>query len=202
MKLALFDFDGTVTTKNSVVFFILYMAGIRKFLLGSLYLGPFFLLYILGIISNHFIKETAFKYFFKGWDVDDFNMRAKSFVVVQIPVILRAKGIERIKWHKQQGHKVVIVSASIPNYLGVWCKDENIEMTATELEVKDNKITGRLAGKNCYGIEKANLIKQKYNLDDFDYIYGYGNSRGDLNMLSIVDEAYYKGKAYKKLKGE
>jgi phosphatidylglycerophosphatase C len=94
--------------------------------------------------------------------------------------------MERINWHKTQGHKVAVVSASIDYWLNDWCKLNGLDLISTTLELKNGKLTGRLSGKNCYGIEKVNRIKNRYNLAEFDQIYAYGNSAGDREMLLLA----------------
>ena len=59
-------------------------------------------------------------------------------------------------------------------------------------EIKNGKLTGKFSTKNCFGIEKVNRIKEKYNLSEYNVIYAYGNSSGDKEMLSIANEKYYK----------
>ena len=100
--------------------------------------------------------------------------------------------MEKIVWHKEQGHKVVIVSASIECWLKPWCDKNGLGLIATKLEIKDGRVTGKFLTKNCYGIEKANRVKEGYNLDDYDYIYAYGDSRGDKELLALAHESHYK----------
>ena len=60
------------------------------------------------------------------------------------------------------------------------------------LEIDDKIITGKTFQRNCYGPEKVKRIREKYNLSNYKYIYAYGNSRGDYEMLSIANESHYK----------
>ena len=60
------------------------------------------------------------------------------------------------------------------------------------LEIKDKTITGKTFKKNCHDPEKVKRIRELYNLSDYKYIYAYGNSRGDHEMLDIADERHYK----------
>ena len=46
--------------------------------------------------------------------------------------------------------------------------------------------------RNCFGVEKVNRIRQEYDLSQWDFIYAYGDSRGDQEMLDLADERYYK----------
>jgi HAD superfamily hydrolase (TIGR01490 family) len=143
-------------------------------------------------VPNNIAKEKFISHFFKGWEIIRFQNVAKNYSITQIDKIVRVEAIERIKWHKERGHKVVIVSASIEGWLKGWCNNYNLELLSTKLEVKNEKITGKFLTKNCYGIEKVKRIKEVYNLEEFKVIYAYGDSKGDKEMLSIADEKFYK----------
>ncbi len=69
--------------------------------------------------------------------------------------------MERIEWHKEQGHEVVIVSASIECWLKPWCEQNKLNLIGTKMKMEDSKVTGKFLSKNCYGIEKANRVKKR-----------------------------------------
>ena len=160
--------------------------------MGLIRISPILATYILKLTPNHIAKECFVSFFFKGWSSDKFLKIANQYSLNKMPKIIRSKAIEKIKWHQQQGHKVVIVSASIECWLKAWCYENNIELIATKLEVKDKKLTGKFLTKNCYGIEKVNRIKETYDLSQYDYIYAYGDSSGDKELLALADESFYK----------
>lgn len=192
MNLALIDFDGTVTTKDSLADFIQYAVGKPNYYLGLLYLIPMLIAYKLKLIPNYITKERLIAHFFKGWDAGRFNKLADQYSLEQIDKICRQKALEKIKWHQQQGHKVVIVSASMECWLNAWCAKKDIDLISTQLEIKDNKLTGKFATKNCYGVEKANRVKEAYDLSQYAHVFAYGDSRGDKEMLALADETFYK----------
>ncbi|MCB9772383.1 MAG: HAD family hydrolase [Candidatus Omnitrophica bacterium] len=192
MNLAIFDFDGTISTKDSFEDFIFFSHGRVKTVLGILKNAPTLLQYLFGSMSNSYAKEKIFTYFYQGWEITKFDQFAQRHALERLPKILRPQALEKLAWHKAQGHKIVIVSASFENYLGVWCKREGFELLATQLQVIDDKITGKFASNNCFGEEKINRLKQAYNLADFEFIYAYGDSRGDLPLKTIANEFHYK----------
>ena len=192
MKLILFDFDGTITKKDSLIIFIKYVIGDFYYYKGLLMLSPMLLAYKLKIISNNIAKEKLIAHFFNGWDKIEFQSIANNYSIEKIEEIIRPSALERINWHKQQGHTVVIVSASVECWLKGWCENNNLELIGTKLEFRNDKLTGKFSTKNCYGIEKVNRIKEKYNLKNYEIIYAYGDSKGDKEMLSIADKKYYK----------
>lgn len=191
-KIAFFDFDGTITNNDSLLEFIRSVVGDCKFVLGILALSPVLIAYKLKLIPNYKAKEKMLSWFFLGYDESHFKCISKEYSLKHIDKIVRAKAVERLAWHKSEGHKIVVVSASIEDWLRDWCKKNNFDLIATRLEIKSGRISGRLATKNCYGQEKVNRINQKYNLNEFEFIYAYGDSRGDREMLSLANERYYK----------
>ena len=192
MKIAFFDFDGTITKADSTARFIRYLVGDSKFFIGIFFLLPFMFLYILNIISNNSIKQILITYFFKGKSIDEFKKHAEYFSLNMLEPLIRKKALKEIQWHKENGHDVVIVSASIDLWLKPWCIKNDVALISSILEVNDNVITGKTRKKNCYGLEKVIRIKELYNLSEYSYIYSYGNSRGDYEMLRIANESHYK----------
>jgi len=94
-------------------------------------------------------------YFFKRMDGQQFLKDAEEYSLNHIDTMLRPKAMEKIAWHKEQGHKVVVVSISIKSWLKPWCDKNDLDMIATKIEIKDGIVTGKFLSKNCYGIEKA-----------------------------------------------
>ena len=192
MRIAFFDFDGTITKQDTLIKFIRFFVGDMKFIVGILVLLPKFIAYKFNLVSNQYIKENITKYFFSNIDITEFKTKAEQFSLNNIDILIRKSALERIKWHQKNDHKVVVVSASIDYWLKPWCDKNDIDLIATQLEVKNNKLTGRLNNKNCFGNEKVRRIMDKYKLSDYDYIYAYGDSRGDYEMLQISSEKSYK----------
>lgn len=192
MTLSLFDFDGTITTGDSLIKFIRFVVGDTKFIWGMTVLSPMLIAFKLKLIPNYKAKQYLLSHFFKGMSERQFLQVSQEYSLKHISSILRPKAMERISWHKKQGHKIVVVSASIECWLKPWCDQNGLELIATRLEFKDGIVTGRMLTKNCYGLEKASRVNEAYNLNEFDYIYAYGDSRGDKELLALADESFYK----------
>jgi len=192
MILALFDFDGTITTDDTLLRFIRFVVGDVSFVIGLFALSPTLITYKLKLTPNYKAKQKMLSWYFKGYKQEAFKKVANEYSLNHIDKIIRPKAKERLQWHKDKDHKIVIVSASIDCWLRPWCEKNGFELIATQLEIKNDIITGNLLTKNCYGEEKVNRIKETYNLDEFDYVYAYGDSDGDKDMLKIADESFYK----------
>ncbi len=192
MKLAIFDFDGTITYRDGFIPFMFFTHGVIRTVFKSFLLSPVLFLYVIKVLPNWKAKEIVFASFYKQWPEVRFNQRAAEYARKHLSLIVKASARERLQWHQEKGHKIVIVSASFENYLGVWCQKEGFDCIATKIEIQDQKLTGRFASANCYGEEKVRRIKEKYNLNDFEYIYAYGDSRGDLPLKALANEFQYK----------
>ncbi len=192
MKIAFFDFDGTITCKDSLFDFIRFAVGDIRFYTGLLILFPVLVFFKIGFLSNTRAKEVVLAHFFKGMDRLSFQHIASEYSLNRIPLIIRPQAFERIKSHQQKGHKVVVVSASIDDWLLPWCKANKIDLIATKLAYNNDRITGNFLGKNCHGSEKAIRIHQAYDVGIYNCIYAYGDSEGDREMLTMADKKYYK----------
>jgi HAD superfamily hydrolase (TIGR01490 family) len=163
-----------------------------RFIFGVAILSHVLVAYKLKLIPNYKAKQTMLSWYFKGMSEEAFLEVANQYSLSHIDKIVRPKAMEKIAWHKAQGHQVVIVSASIDCWLRPWCERNSLELLATKLEIKNAVVTGKLLGKNCYGEEKVNRIKEIYDLNAYEYIYAYGDSKGDVEMLKLAHESFYK----------
>ncbi|MEA2111056.1 MAG: HAD family hydrolase [Campylobacterota bacterium] len=192
MNLALFDFDGTITNKDSLEEFIKFARGSSRYYAGLLYLAPMLVLYKLHVIPNHRAKEIFLSHYFKDVSEREFERLGEEYALTQINKIVRPKAIKAINEHQKNGDAVTIVSASINLWLKAWCQKRNITLIATELEFENGVFNGRFKGHNCYGPEKAKRVKALYKLDVFKTIYAYGDSSGDRELLKLADRSFYK----------
>ncbi|MFL5808985.1 MAG: HAD family hydrolase, partial [Flavisolibacter sp.] len=167
-KIAFFDFDGTITTKDTLLEFIKFDKGSFRFLLGFLINSPYLLAYKLKIISNQSAKEKVLQFFFHDTPLSAFNEKCAAFVSGELPKLIRPKALEEIEKLQEKGSEVVIVSASPENWIRHWADSLRVQLIASRLEVKDGKVTGKILGKNCHGDEKVCRINEKFNLKEYD----------------------------------
>jgi len=190
--LALFDFDGTISNKDSFFDFIKFTNNPFKTIGGLIYLFPTLLLYLLDFMPNWRTKEIVFEYFYKGMPQNVLEALGMQYCEMGINNILKQSALEKIKWHQKQNHRVILVTASLDIWLAEWTKRMKIELIATHPEYENGVITGKLEGKNCWGPEKVTRIKSLLNLSDYEIIYAYGDSRGDTEMLKIATHPNYR----------
>lgn len=191
-SLALFDFDGTITTKDSLVDFLQYSFGYTRFLQAIIATFPYLLSFKLGLYPNSRAKERLLINLIEAMPVETFEQLGHNYAINKLPSIIRPSAIQKIRWHQTQGHELLVVSASIDVWLKPWCEDMQMSLLSTVLETKDGCMTGNISGDNCFGAKKVELIKLHYDLSEYETIYAYGDSKGDREMLAVADKAFMR----------
>ena len=191
-QLVLFDFDGTITTKDTLIEFVRFYRGNRKYLESMVLLSPILTLYACKMIPNWKAKQFFLSRHFRGEKIDDFNSRCHEFSAKVLPSLIRPKALEAIKTYRDKGVTMAVVSASAENWVKPFCDEHGLLCLATRLQVKNGVITGNLEGRNCYGDEKVCRIKDQFDLSLFDEIVAYGDSSGDREMLQLAHRSFYK----------
>lgn len=190
MNLALFDFDGTITNKDTFTGFIYYAVGRRRLMLGKLFLAPVILGYKMGVVPAAKARERVAGFGFKGRKLSDICNLGGRYAERLIPDCLRPEAMDRIEWHQAQGDHVVIVSAGLDVYLKHWCETHALDLICSTFKTQDGRITGAYECRDCSGLEKAARVKQRYDLKTYDIIYGYGDTVEDREMLALADVKY------------
>jgi phosphatidylglycerophosphatase C len=190
--IAFFDLDGTVTRKDTLAEFLKFYKGKLKYYFGLMILSPVIIAYKIGFMSNHRAKEILLAYFLKGVSVDSFNEACSEFGDKVLSTLFRQQALYEIRRHLQNNTEVVIVSASPENWIKPWSDRYNITCIATKLQAEDGHLTGKIEGRNCHGQEKVSRIHKSFNLSHYSKIFAYGDTRGDLPMLSLATDSYYK----------
>ena len=193
-KIYAFDFDGTLTTKDTLLEFIRFAKGSGQMFRGFLLFSPLLILMKLHLFPNWKVKQKIFSYFFKGMKIDDFNALCTRFAE-RNKHLLRPAGIEKVKQAIDEEHNtVLIISASIDNWVRPFFDeiDKKIQVLGTQIETKEGRLTGLFTTKNCYGEEKVNRLTALYPHREAYYLIAFGDSRGDKELLTFADKAYYK----------
>lgn len=190
--IAFFDFDGTITSKDSLLEFIRYSKGNFAFFAGFALHAPVILAYKLQIITNHRAKEIMLRHFFGKMPVEEFEQLCEKFNAEVMPSLIRDKALKEIDKLRSHGADVVVVSASPENWIVHWCRKLGVQCIATRMLINNNKITGKIDGRNCHGEEKVRRIRELYDLDGYTSVYCYGDTPGDRYMLSLADFRFYK----------
>lgn len=189
----MFDFDGTITHADTFNDLLIWKFGGWRVLVAVLCASPLILLYVLRFIRNDLPKEFLFRWFFRGYPEREFNDICEEYALTRIGQIVRRQAIEKIMWHMQLGHCIIINTASIVNWIMPWAREYGIaQVLATEIEVKNGILTGKFSTPCCYGEEKLVRLRAIYPAGTYLKIYAYGDSGGDAALLAAADYPAFK----------
>ena len=186
-KLYAFDFDGTLTTRDTLLEFIRFACGTPRFLLGFLLYAPLLVLMKLRLYSNGKVKQKVFAHFFKGMTIDEFDALCQDFARTHRH-LLRQDVVRQLEQALSEGAEVLIVSASIDNWVQPFFP--KVKVLGTQIEVIDGHLTGRFLTPNCYGQEKVRRILALHPDRPSYYLTAFGDSRGDRELLAFADKAH------------
>lgn len=193
-KIYAFDFDGTLTTKDTLLEFIRFAKGSGLMYAGLLLFSPMLILMKLHLYPNWKAKQKIFSWFFKGMKINEFDLLCQTFAQ-QNQHLLRPEGKEKVrKILEEDNITVLVISASIDNWVRPFFDEfsENIRVIGTQIEIKTDRVTGRFTTKNCYGQEKVNRLKALYPQRETYELIAFGDSRGDKELLAYADKGFYK----------
>lgn len=186
---AFFDLDYTLLNTSSGLVYI--KSALRHKRVSPWVVGYVGLLYRLGVldfgqaharlitrVGRHGPAEAAA--FFNGW------------IPQKLFPCLTPAGKAKIEWHRQQGHRVVLVSASIEEIVSPVAGHLGLgaDYLCTRLHVENGRYTGRLEGPACYGPGKVERVKAWAAQNGLDFplpnSYFYTDSPSDLPLLEQV----------------
>lgn len=190
-KIFVFDFDGTLITKDSLIEFIIFAKGKINFIIGLIICSPILIAYICHLFPNWKAKQYLFSYFFKGMEYEEFKSIGIKFGD-RIQSFTRTCILNKLIENCNK-YQVYIISASVEEWIIPWAnKWEKVKVLGTKVDVdKNGKLTGHFLTKNCYGVEKVNrLLEVEPNKDKY-YLIAYGDSKGDFEMSKFANEFYW-----------
>lgn len=190
VTVAVFDVDKTLTVRDCVVPFMFRVAGIPRLVVGLL---ARFSSVVRGFLTRDrdTLKQIFADVVFSGRAVNEVEQDGILFAEKIAQAWMREDVVARMRWHQEQGHVVLLVSASLGPYLhpfGDLCEVDGV--LCTELEQSEGVYTGQLMGNNCRGEEKVARITQwcaesKVPIDHV--VFAYGDSAGDGPMLRLAE---------------
>jgi phosphatidylglycerophosphatase C len=190
--IAFFDFDGTITRRDTLFEIVKFVKGSGALYRGLLVLSPALVLMKLKVLDNETVKQLFLKYFFRNMSAQEFSTACADFCVKRLPALIRPDALEAIRSHQQQGHLVSVVTASAGEWVQPWCTAIGIGCIATNLEIINTRITGKIKGENCNGPEKVRRIREQYDLTNYGEIYAYGDTNGDRPLLGIATHPFFR----------
>jgi phosphatidylglycerophosphatase C len=186
---AAFDFDKTISTRDNVMPFLRAAVGRPRLTRALITISPRLVAAALNDRQRDAAKVALVRRTLTGYDAARLADVAAGFAEDIVARHLRPDVIERVEWHRHQGHELVIVSASFTSYLDPIANQLGFAaVLATELAVGDDgRLTGELVGPNVRGREKVRRFDTWLG-DRPAFVWAYGDSSGDRELFARADQ--------------
>jgi phosphatidylglycerophosphatase C len=187
-----FDFDGTLTTRDSFTAFLAWKAGPIGYFLGLARLLPHIAAYSLNRDRGR-LKAAAAALFLGGEPLQQLETEAEAFAMEKAQTMLRPDAVQAWRNWRSQGVMTVIVTASPETLVRPFARALGADLLiGTRLEFDgEGRVTGRFASPNCRGPEKVARLKQAFG-DDVTLAAAYGDTSGDREMLQLAEVKGYR----------
>jgi phosphatidylglycerophosphatase C len=192
---AAFDFDGTITQRDTLLGYLLAVAGRSRTLAAATRHSIAMARGLRDDFARDAAKEQVVGRVVRGRSLEDLDEAGRDYAD-RLPPRFRPDVVERIAWHRDQGHELVIVSASLVHYLRPVASELGFDdVIGVELEFDaDRGATGRLARPNVRGQQKAVRLQEWFADRPATELWAYGNSSGDEELLAMADHATWIGR--------
>lgn len=197
---AAFDFDGTISRRDTLLRFLAKAAGPSRFTATCARLGLLGARRRIPLGDRDRTKEHMIELLLTGRRESDLRALGERYARDLLTGDrLRPEMIERVHEHRRVGHLTVIVSASLVYYLDPIAESLSIDgVIGVEPEVAAGTLTGRLARPNVRADEKAVRLAEWLGLvadgPDRPRLHAYGNSSGDHALLEMADVRWWLGR--------
>lgn len=191
--LALFDFDGTITTREMLPDFLHYAVPKWRLRFWKPWMLPLVVAARSGWISGSTLRAILAWVAFRGMPETDYEAKAVAFARDVLPCVLRPEMMERIAAHRANGDTIVVVSGAYDVYLKHWCAAHGLDLIASTLEVRHGRLTGRYAGAQNVLAEKARRVRERYDLAAYREVHAHGDTPEDEDLLALAQRQFYRG---------
>jgi phosphatidylglycerophosphatase C len=190
--LVAFDFDGTLTVRDSFTAFLKWRAGPLRYSLGLARLAPAALAYLIHHDRGR-IKSAAGRLFLAGAPRERIAADARAFAQARLADFLRPDALATWSAWRQRGARLVIVTASPTAVVRPFAEHLGAdELIGTELAYDDrDRATGGFATANCRGPEKVRRLEARFGAG-VRLAAAYGDTSGDREMLEIAQETGFQ----------
>ena len=186
--LVAFDFDGTLTDRDSFTAFLAWRAGPLRYSAGLAALIPAGALYLANRDRGR-LKAAAVRRFLAGVSRAELEVDAQAFAAEHGRGLLRPDALRAWRRWQAKGARLVIVTASPETVVAPIARGLGADLLiGTRLAFDDaGRVTGELDGPNCRGPEKARRLREAFG-DAVALEAAYGDTDGDVDMLALAEE--------------
>ena len=186
---AAFDFDGTISRRDTLGPFLARVAGTPALVRTLMMRTPQFAAVTLGRADRDLEKQVVLERLLGGRTVESVAEMGRAYSEhLWDQQRFRPEMLERLRWHRERDHEIVIVSASLDSYLVPLAPRLGVgHVISCSLEADaSGLVTGRLLGPNVRGEEKAVRLRRWLGTDTAE-LWAYGDSSGDDQLLAMAD---------------
>ena len=190
--LVAFDFDGTLTVRDSFTAFLKWRVSGLRWGFGMIRLAPAAVSYLFHRNRGR-IKAAAVREFLRGLPLEQIEAEARAFAEAEAPRLFRPDALAIWRRWRAKGARLVIVTASPDILVAPFARGLGAHLLIGSRLALDNdgRVIGPLLGPNCRGPEKVVRLKEQFG-DEVRLTAAYGDTKGDIEMLAIADEQGYR----------
>lgn len=191
VTISAFDFDGTITSRDSLPMFIKHVVGRWRYYWLMLTMLIPISLALLGLTDKGKVKERVLGKVLRRMPQSQFEHHAYTFRI-KYDWLLRPQAIVEINNALTLGHRVVVITASPEEWVSPFFADRRITVIGTKLAIENGQLTGKFSTPNCYGPEKLRRLEALIPRHSWARLIAYGDSAGDKELLMAADEPHFR----------
>lgn len=190
--LVAFDFDGTLTIRDSFTAFLKWRAGPWRHAVGMLRLAPAAAAYVFHRDRGR-LKAAAVREFLRGAPREILEAEARDFAERFSRSLLRPDAVAAWKRWRAEHVRLVIVTASPELLVAPFARGLGADaLIGTGLAFDSlDRVAGGFATPNCRGAEKVARLKAAFGAD-VEIRAAYGDTSGDREMLAMAEIRGYR----------
>lgn len=191
-QIVAFDFDGTLTVRDSFTAFLKWRTTPSRFVSGMARLTPAALRYVLDRDRER-LKAAAVAEFLTGAPRATLEQQAQSFADTVWDRFMRPDALAVWRRWRDEGARLVIVTASPETTVAPFARRLGADdLIGTQLAFDaEDQVSGTFATPNCRAAEKVCRLRAAFG-PDVTLAAAYGDTSGDTEMIALAAEKGFR----------
>jgi phosphatidylglycerophosphatase C len=187
-----FDFDGTLTIRDSYTAFLKWRAGAARYNLGLARLAPAVVAYVFHRDRGR-LKAAATREYLRGVPRERLEADAREFAEQFSRSLLRPDAVAAWRRWRADHVRLVIVTASPDLTVAPFARGLGADvLIGTQLAFDEaGRATGGFATPNCRGPEKVRRLQAAFG-PQVVIKAAYGDTSGDREMIAAAEIKGYR----------